>query len=197
MLNFDDQVSIIEFRTAKPEGGFLLNRREFSRVDARIPIEVRVVSDEEKDRVGCRVYGFSYLAEPEPLGDMENSVIGEWLKYINRKLDMIINMIAMKEEDVGSIPFRDVNLGGGGLGFTSEERYQVGELLELKMVIPMIPPLILYVYGEVVRSEKKGDVHYTAVKFVGMDEIVREEIIKYVFRKQREQLREKREKGVR
>ncbi|RMG58894.1 MAG: PilZ domain-containing protein [Deltaproteobacteria bacterium] len=172
-----------------------MNRREFSRVDARLPIEVRVVPDEEKEKIGSRVFGFTYMEEPEPLGEMEDSVIGEWLRYINRKLDTILNLLTVRNEDLNNIPFRDVNIGGGGLRFTSEEAYQEGQILELKMIIPLIPPLVLYVYGEVVRSEVKEGKRETAVKFIAMDEVVREEIIRYVFRKQREILREKRERG--
>ncbi len=170
--------------------------REFSRVDAHIPIEVRLVPSEERQNIRSKISGETILAEFQTLTDLEDKLLSDWLKMLNAKLDSIINMLTFQREGFCSLPFSRVNISGGGLNFSSSERYKLGDVLEMKMMLPMIPPVALYIYGEVVKIEKQINNFNIAVKFIAMDEDIRDEIVKFIFRMQREMLREKRKQGV-
>jgi len=53
-------------------------------------------------------------------------------------------------------------------------------------------PLSLFLYGEVVESSIHNPEYNTFVQFVAIDDFIRDEIIRFVFEKEREILREKR-----
>ncbi len=55
-----------------------------------------------------------------------------------------------------------------------------------------MPPVALFVYGEVVNVEQTAKGFMTATKFVAVDDDITDEIVKYVFKRQREILREQR-----
>jgi len=166
--------------------------REFSRVDANVPFAVRLVPPEERQGIRSKISGETVLAEYQTLTDVEDKLLSDWLKMLNAKLDSLINMLTFQREGFGSLPFAQINISGGGLGFTSMEPYNRGDVLEMKMILPMMPPVALYIYGEVVKVDKQINSHAIAVKFIAMDEDMRDEIVKFVFRRQREMLREKR-----
>ena len=169
-----------------------LRMREFSRVDAHIPFSVRLVPTEEQKGMRSKITGESILAEFQTLTDLEDKLLSDWLKMLNAKLDAIINMITFQREGFGSLPFMQVNISGGGLSFFSQEKYNIGDVIEMKMMLPMIPPVAMYIYGEIVKLESHSNGNIIAVKYTAIDEEIRDEIVKFVFRRQREMLREKR-----
>ncbi|BCB96093.1 pilus assembly protein PilZ [Dissulfurispira thermophila] len=169
-----------------------MRMREFSRVDAYVPFAVRLVPPEERPNIKSKISGEAVLAEFQTLTDVEDKVLSDWLKMLNAKLDSIISMLTFQREGFGSLPFEQINISGGGLSFSSKDRYKIGDVLEIKMLIPMMPPVALYIYGEVVKVEPQANSCVTGVKFIAMDEDIRDEIVKFVFRRQREMLREKR-----
>ncbi|MBI5214020.1 MAG: PilZ domain-containing protein, partial [Nitrospirae bacterium] len=152
----------------------------------------RLLPPEERKGIRSKITGESILAEFQTLTDLEDKLLSDWLKMLNAKLDAIINMITFQREGFGSLPFMQVNISGGGLNFSSADRYSPGDIIEMKMMLPMIPPVAMYIYGEVVKVEKQVNGNNIAVKFIEMDEEIRDEIVKFVFRRQREMLREKR-----
>jgi len=50
----------------------------------------------------------------------------------------------------------------------------------------------LYVYGEVVAADRRNDGYEIGLKFVAMDDEIRDEICRFVFERERQILREKR-----
>jgi hypothetical protein len=171
------------------------NLREFSRVDAHIPLQARLVPKEEQQNIQSKISGEAIMSEFRTLTDVENKVLSDWLKMLNAKLDTIINILTFQREGFSALPFLKVNISGAGLRFPSPEKYSRGDIIELKMLLPMMPPIALYVYGEVIEVESIISGFETAVKFIAMDEDIRDEIVKFVFQKQREMLRQKRDQA--
>lgn len=169
-----------------------IGMREFSRVDARIPLDVRVVPAEERKDIHSRIAGQTVMTEFQSLPDLEDRVLGDWLKMLNSKLDTLLNMLTFQREGLASLPFTPVNISAAGLGFISKQWYNKGDVLEMRMMLPMMPPVALYVYGDVVKVEKQVNVYNIAVKFIEMDDEIKDEIVKFVFKRQREMLRDKR-----
>lgn len=169
-----------------------LKMREFSRVDAHLPFTVRLVPPEERTEARCRVSGEVVLAEPQSLPELPDKLLNDWIQLLNAKLDAIISILTFERDGFGCLPLAPLNISGAGIGFVRTEHYALGAVLEIKLILPMIPPLPLYLYGEVVNAEQRTGCWYTGTKFVEMDEEIRDAIVKYVFKRQRELLREKR-----
>jgi hypothetical protein len=168
------------------------NLREFSRVDAVVPLEVRLISPEERQNIRSFIAGEASLPEYQIPPEVDDIVLAEWLKMINAKLDAIISALADQNEKVPIISQKLVNISGGGLSFDSAEKYESGDLLEMKIMLPITPVYTLYIYGEVVDVRAKDNQYHTAVKFVTLDDEIRDHIVKFVFKTQRDFLRKKR-----
>lgn len=168
------------------------NQREYSRVDVFIPFEYKLIPAQHKQYVRSRVAGETILAEFKSLPDPDDQLIAEWLKIINTKLNSIIRMLTIHQEGFNQLTMRKVNISGGGICFSAEKPYSPGDVLEFKLTLTTQHPLSLFLYGEVVETIKHNPEYNTAVQFVAIDDFVRDEIIKFVFEKEREILRERR-----
>lgn len=167
------------------------NRREYSRVNAHLLFGVRAVPPDEREGVWAKVSNQA----PVELGGMpeiQDEALADWLKAMNRKLDLLLNMMTQQKEGFSSLPMKQVNISGGGLSFSSREPYNKGDVLEMKMVLPLPVPVSVIVYGDVVAADKRDELFEIGVKFAAMDDEIREEICKFVFHRERQIIREKR-----
>ena len=169
-------------------------RREYSRVEAYIPFEYRVVGPQEREHIRARISSKTSVSEFRPIPESGNqdNLQEEWLKIINFKLDTVIRLLTLQREGYFGLPYKAVNISGGGMGFHLLEPIPLGELLEIKVVFTMASIVALCLCGEVVKVEAREGHYFTAVHFVQMDEMVRNEIIRFVFEREREIIREKR-----
>lgn len=168
------------------------NLREFSRVDAVIPIEVRLVPPEERHHIRSLVTGETSVPEFQLPPEVDDIVLAEWLKMLNAKLDVIMGTLAEQKEAMPLMSQKMVNISGGGLSIESSENYNRGDILEMKMILPLTPASTLYIYGEVVDVRVKDNHYHTAVKFIQIDDEVRDHVVRFVFKTQRDILRKKR-----
>lgn len=168
------------------------NQREYSRVDAYIPLEYKLVDPHQRKYIRSRVAGETILAEFKSLPDPDDQLIAEWLKTINTKLNSIIRMLTIHHEGFDQLSMRKVNISGGGISFSADKPHSQGDILEFKVTLTMQYPMSLFLYGEVVEMPKHNPEYDTSVQFIAIDDFVRDEIIKFVFEKEREILREKR-----
>lgn len=169
-----------------------LNAREYSRVDSYLPIQVRRVPAEEREHVRCRFPGQSILPEFASPPEVEDKVLSDWLVMLNTKLEYIINTLQLNREGFSAMPFQNINISGGGMSFGYPEPVERGEILEIKTVLYMLHPISVYLYGEVVSSKQRKNDYRISVLFFQIDEPVRDEIVRFVFERQREMIRKKR-----
>jgi hypothetical protein len=172
-----------------------VNRREFCRVEVCIPFACRLVPPEEQKKIRSHISGSSVYAGHETLPEVKDPAIAEWLNLLNSKLDTLIRLLTLERQGFYALPFECVNIGGGGIRFSSREKYQPGDTLEIRMMLSPMKPIALYVYATVFSvSEVNADGDYsTAVQFTKMDDAIQEEIIRFVFEQEREILRGKKE----
>jgi hypothetical protein len=123
--------------------------------------------------------------------------LSQGLWEINRKLDLLIHMVLADEfkELMTSSP-KEVNVSASGIRFISEESREMGDLMEIRMILPMAPLLFVRLVGEVIRQKALTSTPVTsryavAVKFLKIDTDTREDIIRYLFMRQREVLRKR------
>ena len=131
----------------------------------------------------------------EEVGDIDPFVINALLD-INIKLSLILNMLSSeKKKSIFTKDPTKVNLSEGGIGFTIKESVEIGEILELKMLLPIFPIAIIKVWGKVVRKNPQGDGNTIGIEYTKIKEEDQNKIVHYIFKKQRELLRIQKSNG--
>jgi len=171
-----------------------VSKREYSRVDAYMPCEYRIVPPEERPHVQARISGDNIATEYRYIPNQKNSdtVLEEWLQILNSKLDAIINLMNLRQEGCSGLPYKDVNISGGGMSISVPEAIPLGEILEIKIMLTFQQPVVLCIYGEVVNSDFVNGGHFVAVRYIHMDDFILDMIVRFVFEREREIIRETR-----
>ena len=90
---------------------------------------------------------------------------------------------------------RHVNISASGIRFISGDSYEKGDLLEINLILPMVPLLFIRLVGNVVRVKPVTSYetrrYAVAVRFIHIDPESKDDIIRYLFRRQRELLRKR------
>jgi hypothetical protein len=138
-------------------------------------------------------YGYPGLDE---MPYTREGVFNQTLWEINRKLDLLIHMMLAEEfRALMKTSPRDINLSASGIRFISEHSFEVGDILEIHLILPMVPLLFIGLVGEVIRQKivtsTKAERYAVAVRFVRLENEAKEDIIRYLFRRQREVLRKR------
>jgi hypothetical protein len=170
----------------------IVNQREYSRVMAYLPLDFKLLDSGQMKYVRSRVAGETILAEFKSLPDPDDQLLAEWLKTINTKLNSIIRMLTIQHEGFNTLSIVKVNISGGGISFNTGRQFKPGDILEMKVMLTMQNPLALFLYGEIIEASKYNPEYDTSVQFTAIDDFIRDEIIRFVFEREREILREKR-----
>ncbi|MBN1546238.1 MAG: PilZ domain-containing protein [Syntrophaceae bacterium] len=168
------------------------NKREFSRVEALLPFGSRIITPQEMDISRAKLFGEAIYSELSTLPEIGDAHLSVWLKTINAKLDAVMRMIALYQGGFQSLPLKAVTISANGMHYLFESDIPVGTTLEIKVILFSLPPVAVQLYGEVLSSTKHNDQYRIALKFMEMDEHIRNEIVRFVFEKEREILRAKR-----
>ena len=166
--------------------------REYSRVEAYLPVRIRPVLEEERQNMRSRIVVESARTEHPELPQLEDEVLSACLEILNSKLDSIIRLLAFPSNGNKELDFEMVNISAGGLSTSSSEAYAEGDLVEIRLMLPTAPYMMFYVYGNVVKCAPACQKHEVCIEFTEIDDDIREQIAKYVFHRQREILRKKR-----
>ena len=187
--DYDYYTEVMEHR----EGYLHLKRlwtgkRGFFRVDDVFPVIARKVTDAhalKKSRTIANIH-----EEPPDANIPDGSVspqIWKMLADINSKLGLILEKLYFESEGLSHASCMPVNISASGLKLTVPEHAEPGDILEVKMSLPVSPPIGIVAYGEVTRASECGHGHWeVALQFINMDDDVRDEIIHYTFKRQRE-----------
>jgi hypothetical protein len=167
------------------------NQRTYPRACTLLPFTVRRLKPNECEERSCRVSTDIIVIDdflPPPLKDESLNL---WLNMLNAKLDCLIRNAAPKREDIVVMTFEPLNISGSGMSLMTRESFNSGDMLEIRVVIQTYPSKVLCLYGEVVRVEaipEKAESYTVSVKFRGMGDDVRNEILKFDFKKHRKKL---------
>jgi hypothetical protein len=170
-----------------------MNKREFSRVAALLPFSSRLIPAEERDVSRAKLFGEAIYSELSTLPEIGDAHLSVWLKTINAKLDAVMRMIAIYQGGFESLPLKSVTISANGMDFLSDMDIPTGGIVEVKVILFSLPPVAVQLYGEVLASSKSHGQYRIALKFLAMDDHIRNEIVRFVFEKEREILRAKRE----
>ena len=107
---------------------------------------------------------------------------------VNRILDILKNQEVKKYKTVED----RVNISGSGIRFIADQDFLLNDIIALRIFLPLASQVCVHVLGKVTSStQSKTKGRYSiAARFVDIPEIDSETIIKYVFKRQRDLLRE-------
>lgn len=167
-------------------------RRAYCRVDSYIPLEYRLIGDEEREMVTSRIAADILCPNFGHMPPLHNHALNEPLNHLNKKLDAIIQMLTLQLNGFHTLPFKFVTISGNGMKFSSLSPFSPNNMLEFKMILSGQPPVAIYIYGEVVRVERLTSGFLIIVGFTRMDDNIRNMIVHYVFEVERDLLRKRR-----
>lgn len=167
------------------------NRRSYPRRNTLLPAKVRRLPPAGYEGLSCRIVTGGIVIDEDPPPPVEDEKLASWLGMINAKLDYLIRLSPPRPEEVVYADIEPLNISGGGMSLVTRERFALEDLLEIKIVIQAYPPKILYVYGDIVRIDAVPDkpgLYTLGIKFLGMGDAVRDEILKFDFTAHRQKL---------
>jgi len=181
---------------AQKKDQFGADRRQSFRVDDVLSLASRKINPDEPHLRARILPGFSqdYLIDPaeKPPDESVNPHMWKLLLQIQNRLDLIMNRMNLEEQGMAKAKPTAISLSTTGAKFTTWERYIPGDVLELKVFLTLETPVLVVVYGKVLRNVEKAGERQVAVQFLEMDESVTEAINKYGLKRQRELIRERR-----
>jgi hypothetical protein len=183
--------------------------RGYFRVEVRLPIEFRRINhDEYLDLENTVRYGSTqivdkvnemyFLKEIVSKDEKEKGQMYAYIKMIDKKLDMILDLLCKSRDDgLYQNRYINVNISGAGIRFTTDVNLHEGECVELKVILPVPPYPKITSLCDVVRSiacTVNGIPNWeTALTFTTINEDDRDLLINFIFTKERELLRYRKE----
>lgn len=170
--------------------------RQYFRVDDAFPVDLRKIEDTipvKRSRVFLGYPAEREETEVEAPDETISPRLWKLLTDINTKLSLILEKLQFDEEGFINAEVRHVNVSASGIKFRIDEKVEVGDTVEIKMLLPTCPPTGIITYGSVVKSRDLGDGQYeVALHFTDIEDEVRDEIIQYTLKRQRELIRKQR-----
>lgn len=183
------------------------DRREFFRIRDRIPLEFRIITREQfialEDTIRYRsTQAIDHLHEIDFLEGCADREEGDrmmgYMHMINKKLDTIIELLGVPAGNENKVSAHtEVTLSGSGIQFASNVPFERGQLVELKIIVPVYPYPKMTCLCEVVRTEKGAGTGapatHVSLKFSVINEKDQDILINYIFLKERQYLRQQKE----
>lgn len=179
-------------------------RREWIRIDDRVLMEYRVLTETETAvpvETGNTTPEMISAAVAKPTADLlartGDALVGSpvlpWIMKVDYLLEVILNSLALSQpSSVTMARPMDVNLSGGGVGFVSSCAFTVGAQLVTKLILP--PFRLITVTAKVIRSmpQTDGQRFTIATEFIDLKADDQEHIIRHILQTQAERLRARR-----
>ncbi|MBI4687007.1 MAG: PilZ domain-containing protein [Nitrospirae bacterium] len=199
ILSFGD--SCKPARVISAEGSAIklewIENRRYFRVNDVLPIVTKKIEPDSYAR--ARVfsgYGMENARDYTVPDATISPKLWEILVDIDTKLSSLLGAINMQTEGFTGSNEKYINISASGVKFTIKEKVEVGDLLEIKVLLPAYPPLGIVASGEVVRVNDLGNGEYdVALHFSGITDEVTDEIIQYSIKRQREIIHKQRDEG--
>lgn len=120
----------------------------------------------------------------------KQSQLGGYILNMNKKIELLTQFV-VQSLDSDSSTLTEVDISGGGIRYTCDEKLEIDQLLKLELVL--VPECYgILAYGRVVdcKPATNGKGFDLAIIFVQLKETHRDAIIKHVFQVQSKQLRD-------
>jgi len=128
--------------------------------------------------------------------ESDSSNLYQIFTEINVKLNIILSFLCSDEsKELFLSKPRKINLSGSGMAFWSDQSFDPGDYVGVRMVLPLFPMAMIGFVASVVSVSRPDKVqqdesaYRISMKFYEIADGSREQIIQYVFQRQREILR--------
>lgn len=179
------------------------DKREYARVSAECPVIYRIINPGDPfqtsgtfDRISS-LPPFEMTKEPYSSGEGINPYMLELLLWLDWKVNYLIKTLT-KAESKKIFPYHAavVNISASGMRMRTAHALTHGALLGFEFVLPILPFREIFLVGEVTRCHKahrnKSDSEYeAAIAFKDIKDPAREQIIRYVVKRQMQLQRER------
>jgi hypothetical protein len=164
-------------------------KRSFSRIQVRLKAQARVMESLDSPQL------FTGDAMPQPItredfvhkSKLPEEVTG-FLVEMDRKLDQIISMLGQDTFKADfSLPVEVMEISAAGVKFRSASRFKPGDALELIIYLSQTPLRLAGSKGRILDQEP--DTGLYRFEFVDLRGSDMEAIVQFVFKEQREQIR--------
>ncbi len=173
-------------------------KREYFRVDDVFPVQCTRIDPGHVRRKAQIFSGYGTgLPEEASMPDQtENPALWKMLTEINAKLTLILQHLQLDREGCAKAEHKQVNVSASGIRFIMNEPVNLGDAVELKLLLPTLPPVGVLTHGDIVRVRDLGNHEFeVSVHFADMDDEVRDEIIQYALKRQRDLIRNLRQQS--
>ena len=189
------------------------DRRGFFRIDDEVNLFYKKIDEKlvhEPHHVSDNVLNSCSLSTALEMVSQESALllhrleknlpdVADYLRIIETKIDLLGQAIMMQGFQFKENETRNVNISATGIAFNCEEELKQGDYLEIKMLL-VSSMAVIVTYGKVVycRHSQPNDnqyPHFIGVDFINMKDEDREMLIKYVVKKQLQQIRDKKQVG--
>lgn len=181
-------------------------RREWIRIDDRVILEYRLLTDPAEGPTRGLPVGNEAIAAviAKPTSDLllrsgeqlAESPLLPWIMKVDWLLEVIVKALAkMQPEGIAIAQVADVTLSGGGIGFLSPRKFAVDDLLKLKIILPPFTPI--HTTARVIRSAlaKDGIQFDIGTEFTELSPDDQEHLIRHIIQAQAEHLRARRKQA--
>lgn len=172
----------------------------YKKIDAKLAAEPHHLSDNILNN--CSLSTALEMVSQEAallLHRVEKSLpdVADYLRIIDAKIDLLAQAIMMQGFHFKENETRNVNISASGIAFNCEETLQKGDYLEIKMLL-VSSMAVIVTYGRVIycKTSQANDSrypHFVGVDFINIKDEDREMLIKYVVKKQLQQIRDKKQ----
>jgi len=171
-------------------------KREYFRVNDFFQIVAKKVTGDELCFRSRIFSGGSINVTDELIPDETiNPVLWKMLVDINSKLGLILERLNPDSESLLKAESKAVSISGAGICFAMDERVENGDMVEVKMLLPNIVPIGIVTYGKVVRvTQSECGQYNVALSFKDIEDEIRDEIIQYTLKRQRDIMKRQRMK---
>ncbi|MCU7810843.1 MAG: PilZ domain-containing protein [Candidatus Thiodiazotropha sp. (ex Notomyrtea botanica)] len=185
-------------------------RREFFRIDDAIQVSYSVIQaadlpasiddrlQDDRFSVMTRMQAISqHLSAPLHRIEQRDPDVADYLKALDEKINLLGQSFLAEESELLGQPSRSVNLSAGGLAMDIIEPLELGDLVEIKLLL--LPSYTgVLAYGEVVGvdASQDGDAgypHHVRINFSLIRNSDQDALIRHIMRRQGEMLRQRRE----
>lgn len=188
-------------------------RRRFFRIDDEISLFYKKIDEKQLSnahRISDNVLSICSLSSAlatvaEESASLHRRIekivpeVADYLKILDAKIDLLAQAVTMQGLKFEEHETRNINLSASGIAFNCDETVQEGDYLEIKLLLASCMTAIV-AFGRVVRCQQNHSSDSQYANFVGVDFINikdddREMLIKYVVKKQMQQIRDKNQSG--
>jgi hypothetical protein len=167
-------------------------RRRYFRVDDVLPIILRRVGKDWADVKGKTIPGLlsgvGYPNSPDAVPDESiNPHLWRMLVDISHKLSLMLDNMYLTSQGLTCAQNRKVSLSASGIRTTTEDRFDAGDYVEIKMLLTANTSFWVVLYGKVARVQPVDESGWeVAIDFLEMGDEVMNLLNLYTLSRQRE-----------